>query len=103
MLQITDQNIEELLSSNSAVVIDFWADWCAPCRMIGPIVEELSKDNSDIIIGKLDIMENKRASARYNVTSIPTIIYFKDGKEIERTRGVLPKVKIQQVINSIKN
>lgn len=102
-MKITDQNIDEILDSNEVVVIDFWADWCAPCRMLGPVIDELSKTNSDIIIGKLDITANPITQSKFSVTSIPTIIYFKGGKEVNRTRGVVPKTSLQSMINFLKN
>lgn len=102
-LEITDQNIKEILDSNSTVIIDFWAAWCGPCRMIAPIIDELAANNSDVIVGKMDIDHNHETAQKYNIISIPSILYFRDGKEIHRTRGALPKSVIQKNIDELKN
>lgn len=102
-LEITDQNIDEVLSSNGFVVMDFWAAWCGPCRMIGPIIDELAKENTDIAIGKVDVTSNPQSAAKYGVTSIPSIIFIKDGSEVYRQKGAVPKSALQSVINEFKN
>jgi thioredoxin 1 len=101
-LEIKDENFDSVLKSNNMVVVDFWASWCGPCRMIAPIVEELANENKDIIVGKMDITSNAETPVRYNVTSIPTLIFFVDGEEKHRVRGVNPKAKLQEIINSLK-
>ena len=102
-LEITDQNINDVLGKNDLVVIDFWAAWCGPCRMLGPIIDELSADNADVVIGKLDVTTNQETAQDYGVTSIPSIIFIKNGKEVERVRGVMPKAVLQNKINEFKN
>jgi thioredoxin 1 len=102
-LEITDQNIGEVLTSEKLVVMDFWAAWCGPCRMIGPIINELANDNTDVIIGKVDVTSNPESSAKYGVTSIPTIIFLKDGAEVYRQKGAVPKSALQSVIDEFKN
>ena len=102
-LEITDQNINDVLGKNDLVVIDFWAAWCGPCRMLGPIIDELSADNADVVIGKLDVTTNQETAQDYGVTSIPSIIFIKNGKEVERFRGVMPKAVLQNKINEFKN
>ena len=102
-LEITDQNIGEVLTSEKLVVMDFWAAWCGPCRMIGPIINELANDNTDVIIGKVDVTSNPESSAKYGVTSIPTIIFLKDGAEVYRQKGAVPKSALQSIINEFKN
>lgn len=101
-LEITDQNIGNILNDNKYVVIDFWAAWCGPCRIIGPIIEELADSNSDIIIGKLDVSSNTDSARDYIVTSIPTIIFFKDGQEVDRIKGVVPRQVLQDKIDNMK-
>lgn len=102
-LEITDQNINGVLETNDLVVIDFWAAWCGPCRMLGPIIDELSTENADVVIGKLDVTTNQETAQDYGVTSIPSIIFIKNGKEVERFRGVMPKSVLQNKINEFKN
>lgn len=102
-LEITDQNIGEVLSQENLVVMDFWAAWCGPCRMIGPIIDELAKENNDVTIGKVDVTVNPNSAAKYGVTSIPTIIFMKDGNEVYRQRGAVPKKALQDIINEFKN
>jgi thioredoxin 1 len=102
-LEITDQNINGVLETTDLVVIDFWAAWCGPCRMLGPIIDELSTENADVVIGKLDVTTNQETAQDYGVTSIPSIIFIKNGKEVERVRGVIPKSVLQNKINEFKN
>jgi thioredoxin 1 len=102
-LKITDETINTVLSENAITVIDFWADWCGPCKMLGPVIEQLSTDNTDIAIGKLDVMENKESASRFMITGIPCIVFFKDGNEISRIKGVVPKSTLQAKIDELKN
>jgi thioredoxin 1 len=102
-LEITDQSIDEVLSQNEITVIDFSADWCGPCKMLGPVIDQLSLDNPDIVIGKLDVMSNELTSRKYDITGIPCVIFFKNGEEVDRVKGVLPKSALQEKINELKN
>ena len=102
-LEITDQSIDEVLSQNEITVIDFWAAWCGPCKMLGPVIDQLSLDNPDIVIGKLDVMSNELTSRKYDITGIPCVIFFKNGEEVDRVKGVLPKSALQEKINELKN
>lgn len=102
-LEITDKSIDELLSKNEITVIDFWADWCGPCKMLGPVIEQLSIENIDVAIGKLDVMENNSSAQKYMITGIPCIVFFKNGEEVDRVKGVLSKSALQAKINDLKN
>lgn len=102
-LEITDQSIDEVLSQNEITVIDFWADWCGPCKMLGPIIDQLSQDNQEVVIGKVDVMANQASAAKYGITGIPCIIFFKNGEEVNRVKGVMPKSALQEKINELKN
>jgi thioredoxin 1 len=87
--QLTDTNFEaEVLKSDKPVMVDFYADWCGPCRIAAPIIEELSESNADkMYVGKLDVDANQQIAAEFGVMSIPTVIMFKDGKEVDRKIG----------------
>ena len=101
-LELTDSNFEEVvLKSDKPVLVDFWAEWCGPCRMVGPIIEELSEDyEGRALIGKLDVDSNQIFAAKYGVRNIPTVLLFKDGEMISRQVGVAPKQTYEDVINS---
>jgi len=91
-LELTDGNIKEIINSGKPVVIDFWAEWCGPCRMVGPVVEELAKEyEGQVIIGKMDVDENVDTPNEYGIRNIPTILFFKDGKVVDKQIGATQK------------
>ena len=101
-LEITDNNFEEtVLKSDKPVLVDFWAAWCGPCRMVGPIMEELSKDfDGKAVVGKIDVDANQEFAAKYGVRNIPTVLLFKDGELVSRQVGVAPKKTYEDAINA---
>jgi thioredoxin 1 len=102
-VQITDANYGELVESSGKLsVIDFWATWCGPCIMIAPIIEELAADNEGkVVIGKMNVDDNSAIPLKYGVRSIPTIVFIKDGKEVDRHVGATTKNVLQAKINAL--
>lgn len=101
-LQITDQSFDALLKENEVVVVDFWATWCGPCQMVGPIIEELAADYAGrAAIGKCDVDANSELPAQFGVRNIPTILFFKKGELINKLVGAQPKAKFVEVLDSI--
>ena len=100
--QITDTNFDqEVMKSDKVVMVDFWAEWCGPCRMIGPVVEELAKEyDGKAVVGKLNVDENPQVSMNFGVRSIPTILFFKGGKLVDKQIGVVPKSILEQKLKS---
>jgi thioredoxin len=95
-IELTDQTFEGEIRKRGIVVVDFWASWCAPCRFLSPIVEELAKDyDGKITFGKVDVDANQKVSSQYNITSIPTVIMFKDGKVADMSIGAVPKAMLE--------
>ena len=92
-LVLTDANFDELvLKSDKPVLVDFWAEWCGPCRMVGPSVEELSKEyEGKAVIGKMDVDSNPNVSMQFGIRNIPALLYFKDGKVVDKQIGAVPK------------
>ena len=95
VLKITNKNFEEeILTGKTTAIIDFYADWCGPCRMMSPIIDEIAQENTDIKVGKVNVDENQDLAMKYNVMSIPTIIIFKNGKVHKQFVGVTGKDNI---------
>lgn len=102
-LEVTDSNFEEIiLKSDKPALVDFWAEWCGPCRMLTPAVEALSEEyDGQAVIAKLNVDENPEVCAKYGIRNIPTILFFKNGEVVEKQVGVAPKNVLAEKIDSI--
>ena len=102
-LELTDQNFDEVvLHSDKPVIVDFWAEWCGPCRIVGPIVEEIGNDYTDkAVVGKLDVDSNPNVTRKYGIRNIPTVLFFKNGEVADKQVGAVPKSNLVTKLESL--
>ena len=102
-IEVTDLNFDEkVLKSQMPVLVDFWAEWCGPCRMMGPLVEELSKEyDGKALVTKMDVDSNAGIAARFGIRNIPTILFFKNGEVVDKQVGAVPKSILSAKIDSL--
>ena len=102
-LEITDTNFDELvLKSDKPVVVDFWAEWCGPCKMIGPLINEMSKDyEGKALVGKVNVDQNANVSAQFGVRSIPTVLFIKNGEVVDKSVGAVPKSTLESKLEAL--
>ena len=99
-MNITKANFDELvIRSSKTVLLDFWAPWCGPCRMVAPIVEEIAAEREDILLGKINVDEEMELSMQFGVSSIPTLVVMKDGKAVAQAIGYRPKADIEKLLD----
>ena len=100
--EFTDENIKGIINSGKPVVIDFWAEWCGPCRMVGPSIEELANEYAGKVeIGKLNVDDNVDTPSEYGIRNIPTILFIKDGKIVDKQVGAAPKSVLEAKVQSL--
>lgn len=101
-MTITDANFQEIVKGGKPVLVDFWAEWCGPCRMIGPFVDELATEyEAQAVIGKVNVDENNDLTAEYGIRTIPTLLFFKDGELVDRHVGGATKETIEEKLKAI--
>ena len=99
---VNDSNISEILGSGQPVLIDFWATWCGPCRMLGPVVDEIAEEfEGRAVVAKCNVDDCEDISMKYGIRNIPTLLYFKNGELVDRTVGVVPKQDIADRLNKL--
>ncbi|MFT4854698.1 MAG: thioredoxin 1 [Algoriphagus sp.] len=100
-IEITDANFEEIIKSEQPILVDFWAEWCGPCKMIGPLVEELAGDyEGKAIIGKVDVDSNPGVAQAFGIRSIPTLLFFKGGEIVDKQVGAVPKSVLSKKLDA---
>jgi thioredoxin 1 len=100
VMELSDNDFEsQVLQATEPVLVDFWAPWCQPCRMIAPVVEELAKENAGLKVAKINIDNSPNVATQFGVTSIPTLIVFKNGEVVDRFMGIQPKQRLQEAID----
>lgn len=99
LIKLNANNYDDVLSQNSVVLVDFYADWCGPCKMLAPVIEEIASENSDITVGKVNVDESPELAMRYGITSIPTLIVFKNGEVAATKLGYCQKEAVLNMIS----
>ena len=93
-IKVTNKDFENIISNNDITLIDFYADWCGPCKALAPIIDDIAKNEAHITVGKVNVEEERELATKFGVRSIPTMVIFKNGKEVNRLVGFLPKEEI---------
>jgi thioredoxin 1 len=100
-IEITDANFEEVINTDQPILVDFWAEWCGPCKMIGPVVEEIAGEyEGKAVVGKVDVDSNPNVAAKFGIRSIPTLLFFKNGEIVDKQVGAVPKTVLAQKLDA---
>jgi len=100
-IELNDSNFDQIIATDKPVLVDFWAEWCGPCKMIGPVVEELAGDyEGRAVVGKLNVDENPQTAAKFGIRSIPTLLVFKGGQIVDKQVGAVPKSVLNQKLSA---
>ena len=103
VLELTDTTFDETIKGDKPVLVDFWAPWCGPCRAVAPIVHALAVENAgNIVVGKVNVDESQQVASKFGITSIPTLMIFKNGQMVERVVGAQSKAALQSLIDSVR-
>ena len=104
IVKLTDADFDAQVKAEPLMVVDFWAEWCGPCRMIAPVLEELAAEYGDrLVVGKVNVDENRQIAARFGIRSIPTLLFFRDGSRVDQVIGAHPKGTIKAKIDQLLN
>jgi len=98
VLKLTSDNFDDVINENPVVLVDFWASWCGPCRMLTPIIEEIAEENKEIVVGKVNVDEEKKLAQKFGIMSIPTLLVFEKGKLAEKSVGLKSKDAILDML-----
>jgi thioredoxin 1 len=100
VIDVTDSTFNEVINSTEGIVlVDFWAAWCGPCRMLGPVLDAVAKENEDITVAKVDIMTNKQIAAQFGIRNIPAVHIYKNGEKVSQFVGAQPKANIEKIVS----
>jgi thioredoxin 1 len=99
MIEINESNFDEVISSNQLVLVDFWATWCGPCKSLEPVLKRFSEENENIFVGKIDVSKNPNLLKKYDVSSVPTLLLFKNNEQVVRHTGFINATNLKDLIN----
>ena len=102
VIELTDATFESQVNEDGITVVDFWAPWCGPCRVVGPVIEELAEENPDIRFAKVNVDDNQATAGQFGIRSIPTIGFFKDGEALGAVVGAYPKEALEDVLRQVR-